>query len=273
MFEFYATIPHQHIRRDMPGHIKYLLSASSSYARAGRLALPVSTKQIHALDCGGYVAARKWKRYPFSIPQYLAWVAQFPALEWFAAFDYCCEPAIATDDYAICLRQENTTRALEQFISALDDWRWCIPAAALIPTVQGWHVQDYERHAIELKPMIDALKHQPHFRVGIGTLCIRASDDMISDVVSAVSAILPDVKFHLWGVKLSALRKIDLSRIASSDSAAWDLGGLPAGKKMNDKRRAMGKTQSAYRFENALPEYIRQLEGLHQLVSLSYGDA
>jgi hypothetical protein len=61
-----------------------------------------------------------------------------------------------------------------------------------------------------MRPLIDRMQayyaRSTIFRVGIGTLCRRASTAMIHEVVRAVCRELPGIPLHLWGVKLGALQ-------------------------------------------------------------------
>lgn len=100
------------------------------------------------------------------------------------------------------------------------------------------------------------------FRVGIGTLCARASAAMVHQVVRAVAAELPGIPLHLWGVKLGVLQsRYALPQVVSVDSAAWDQGGLGRdGIRTRDEQRAMGLKQKEYAHFVALPRYLKKFE-------------
>lgn len=271
-FEFYATVPHQHVNLTEMPPVNYLLSASSTWAARKRLVKPpLPPGFIRAIDCGGYTAATRWKRYPYTPEIYTAWLAQMRP-EWAATFDYCCEPNIAADQSEIEQRQRLTTENAHYFWRTFrgERWSWTV-SWDWIPTIQGWHVEDYQRHARTMKPLIEdmAAAQSAAFRVGIGTLCTRANVSMVTDVVDAVRAELPGLRLHLWGVKIAALPRLDLDNI-SCDTNAWDLHGLHQdGVDTRLQRLAAGKTQSQWRFKKLLPEYIEKVERLVMRTSIN----
>ena len=133
-------------------------------------------------------------------------------------------------------------------------WVW-------VPTVQGWTVADYERHATEMRPLIREMQSQygnSAFRVGIGTLCHRASSEMIQDVVLAVSAILPGVPLHLWGVKLGLAQSAIAvpEQVISVDSGAWN-GMWGHGRNL---WKGTGMSQRQWCFAVALPAYEAKVQ-------------
>lgn len=251
-FTFYATVDSDSIRSYMPD-VPYMLPASS-WARKGMKAPRLPSHITHtAADCGGYVATKIWGDYRYTPVQYVDWLETFRP-RWAAMMDYCCEPDLPVVTRE---RQERTTTMAYQFWSDFRQADWC-----WVPTIQGWEVADYIRHARELRPLI--MEMQTHydaesaFRVGIGTLCRRASAEMIRMVVRAVAWELPGVPLHLWGVKQRALSAALACRIVSVDSAAWK--GL-YGRSI-EQYRASHLTQRRYAYRVALPRYLTQVQTL-----------
>jgi hypothetical protein len=251
---FYATISAGDERPYMPA-VPVMLPASSwsrFNLRAPRLPAHVVER---AADSGGFVATFKWGDYRYSPAQYVDWLCTFDP-SWAATMDYCCEPEIADNEGVVRERQERTTEMAWRFWRDYRDTPW-----AWVPTVQGWEVADYRRHAAELRPL--AREMSAHygdgggaFRVGIGTLCRRADAEMVQRVVAAVADELPDVPLHLWGVKLSVLRSPrGLRNVASVDSAAWN---AQFGQGI-EKRRASGLTEREWYYHVALPEYLAKV--------------
>lgn len=217
--------------------------------------LPACMKHV-AADCGGFVATFKWGgKYRYSPEQYIEWLDALQP-EWAAMMDYCCENEITTGKHGIVRERQQLTTGMAYRL--WDDckhkpWVW-------VPTIQGWTVADYIKHATEMKPLIEEMKafyeargQGDLFRVGIGTLCARASAEMIRLVVEAVTSILGDCKIHLWGVKLGVFRmSIALSKwVTSVDSAAWN-GMFKTGR---NKWKGTGMTQREWCFKVALPAY------------------
>ncbi len=113
-----------------------------------------------------------------------------------------------------------------------------------------------------MKPFIDEMRMRygpdSAFRVGIGTLCKRASTEMIRQVVETVVTELGDVPIHLWGVKLGFLQnKIAMpEQVVSVDSAAWN--GLRA--RGREAFHQSGLTQRQYIWQIAQPKYEQKIE-------------
>lgn len=252
MITFYATICAGDERDYMPD-VPVMLPASS-WARFG---LPAPRLPDHvgerAADCGGFVATLRWGGYRYSPAQYVDWLYTFSP-SWAATMDYCCEPEVAGRAGIGHERQEATTEMAWRFWRDYGDVPW-----AWVPTVQGWEVADYRRHAREMVPLIREMARRcdERFRVGIGTLCRRASVTMILRVIDAVSGELPGVPLHLWGVKLAVLRAPRLlHNVVSIDSAAWN---ACFGKGIEERRRS-GLSEREYYYRVALPTYLRKVE-------------
>jgi hypothetical protein len=83
-------------------------------------------------------------------------------------------------------------------------------------------------------------------------------------ILNEVRATLPGIPLHLWGIKLDALRSIDLSQVVSTDSAVWH------GKYRRDDLRACAKASDMsmrrYAVTCNLPSYI---EKVHKAVAES----
>jgi hypothetical protein len=232
------------------GHVRKRISVPT---------IPACMKDI-ALDCGGFVATRKWGEYKYGIEQYVEWVERINPT-WAATMDFCCENEITSGREGIVReRQEKTTEMAYHFYRSYGDasWTW-------VPTLQGWHPRDYHRHVQDMKPLIHEMQAyytqrdgvSSAFRVGIGTLCARASASMIREVVMMVASELPGIPLHLWGVKLSVLQSpIHLpEQVVSVDSAAWN-GMFKTGR---NAWKSSGLTQRQYCFEVALPAYENKI--------------
>jgi hypothetical protein len=252
-FTFYATVAQSKVRSYMPD-VAYMLPASS-WARVGLKAPKLPRPFRTAADCGGFVATKIWGDYRYTPEQYVTWLESFRP-EWAATMDYCCEDEITAGKPGIVLeRQQRTTEMAYRFWTDYRSasWSW-------VPTVQGWNVEDYVRHARDLKSLIDEMRRADRyqmFRVGIGTLCARASANMVQRVVRAVVDELPGVPLHLWGVKLSVLQSsYSLPQVVSVDSGAWN-GLFGRGR---TEWKESGLKQAEYEFNVALPRYLNKVE-------------
>lgn len=264
--EFYATCSwnelastqHQHI----PADAALLLPASSFRRNLPKFRVPKLPPHVSKLaaDCGGFVATFKWGGYRYDAAEYVAWLNSWSRQpQWAATMDYCCEDEITAGKPGIVReRQSKTTEMAWHFWNKYRacGWNWT-------PTVQGWNTADYERHAAELAPLIAEMKahYGSGFRVGIGTLCRRASVQQIREVVRAVGDVLPGVNFHLWGVKLGAIQSGLPVSVASVDSAAWH-GHF--GRDMRAWKNA-GMKQAEYAWRVGYNNYIGKVFQPHQI--------
>lgn len=264
--EFYATCTPNELARPQHHHIPadaaLLLPASAFRRDWKKFRIPHIPPQVATLaaDCGGFVATFKWGCYRYGAAEYVDWLnswARWP--QWAATMDYCCEDEITSGKSGIVReRQSKTTEMAYHFWNTYRDcgWQWT-------PTIQGWDASDYEQHAAELAPLIAEMKahYGNDFRVGIGTLCRRASVEQIREVVRAVADVLPDTNFHLWGIKLGAIQAGLPISVISVDSAAWH--GL-FGRTMRDwKPTGMKKNEYAWRVGYA--NYVGKVYQPHQI--------
>lgn len=194
---FYATLDADSVRASLPA-VPVLLPATAWARRGFRpVRLPAHVADV-AVDSGGFVATfRHGGDYRYIPAAYVAWLRTItPAPAWAATMDYCCEPEIAGRPGVVRERQERTTEMAWRFWRDYQAAPWC-----WVPTVQGWAVADDARHAAELRPLIENMRAHygpaSAWRVGMGTLCRRASALDIHDVVRAVAAVLPGVPLHL----------------------------------------------------------------------------
>jgi len=253
-FTFYATVDADSIRPYMPA-VPVMLPASS-FARRGLRAprLPDHITE-RAADSGGFVATTRWGDYRYTAAQYVGWLRTWNPT-WAATMDYCCEPEVLGREGLVRERQQRTTATAWHFWTThrAEPWAW-------VPTVQGWTVEEYRQHARDLRPLVEQMAAHygagSAWRVGIGTLCRRASSGMIRDVVQVVRDELPGVPLHLWGVKLGLLQSVGgvPPGVASVDSAAWN--GF-FGQDL-ELRRQSGLTQREYAYRVALPDYLRRV--------------
>jgi hypothetical protein len=170
----------------------------------------------------------------------------------------CCEDEITAGKPGLVReRQARTTQMAWYFWLRHRSvpWVW-------VPTIQGWQIADYRQHARAMKPLIHTMQayyaRSTIFRVGIGTLCRRASVAMIHEVVRAVRRELPGIPLHLWGVKLGALqsRRGLPAAVVSVDSASWN---SRFGRQIEEYKRS-GLSQRKFAFTVALPRYLAKVE-------------
>jgi hypothetical protein len=264
MKEFYATVGECDYRANLaeilPSGTNVLFPASSYIPRKRIPRMSPDFSGLRAADSGGFVASfRHNGNYQYTPEQYVRWLEKWQP-HWAALMDFCCEDEITSGKAGIVAeRQRMTTDLARQMFERYADRAW-----VWVPTIQGWQPGEYEQHAAEMKPLIDQMQsfysqrgQADLFRVGIGTLCRRASVRTIIEIVRRVSHVLPGVKFHLWGVKLDTFKsKLALpTSVLSVDSAAYN-GCF--GRDMK-RYKTTGLSRSVYSLTLALPEYQEKL--------------
>ena len=81
----------------------------------------------------------------------------------------------------------------------------------------------------------------------------------VQAILNAVREVLPSVPLHLWGIKLDALRSINLSQVTSSDSAVWHQS-MYARDEIEIKARQAGMSMRRYKVLVNLPDYEAKVQ-------------
>lgn len=280
--QFYPTISRNELKWLQYDHV--LLTASSfaaenirngTISRKGiaKVNLPIPIKDDFR-DCGGFVASFKYGgKYPYTEKQYLDWLYECPPTR-AAMMDLCCEEELISRRGIVKERQDITTENAYHFWREYKHapWIW-------VPTLQGWNVKDYLYHVSCMKKLIYEMNaFYPDFRVGIGTLCHRATPKMIHSIVCAINKELPGINFHLWGVKKTMLTSDIMlpDSVISVDSAAFN-GMWGRGReewKMARKSDGTRYKQGEYSLRVKLPRYMEDIEkGLKKYKQLSFQES
>ena len=279
---FHYTISSKELRPDMPS-VPFLLSAASFLRQdsKGRCSLRqpryLPASPWKGADCGGFTATLKWGgHYRFTPAQYVRWLSTWQP-KWAATMDLVC--LSENGDYpgaaVVKERQCWTTEMARLFWEHYRQISW---SCTWTPTIQGYTIEEYERHAQELAPLIWEMSRYYSdpgwwndddeegsfgntFRVGIGSLCRRPAT-FILDVVSRVRTILGSlIPLHIWGAKLRVLQAgIAFPGFVSCDSGAWNgLFGLE-----HEARRASGLTVTEYSWQVSYPDYAQKIARAQQ---------
>jgi len=238
-----------------------------------------------AVDPGAYAAAHAGG-YSYDFAQYLAWLHTFRPgqVEWVGIMDHCC--IFCRTDLGpgpsswLWVREASggdpvrTQQVKTSFMARETFALYHHEPFAWVPTCQGLDLADYVWHARDLRGLI--LDMQAHylerygqaspFRVGIGSLCRPMPPGELHAIVAALSAVLPGVRFHLWGTKLGFFQRMRYAlpeEVISCDSSMWhgarqyaensaEPGDAPQRREKAWKRS--GLSQAAYAYVH-LPEY------------------
>lgn len=207
-----------------------LVSANALFNHSRKAFRPVPYNLCNldvALDSAGFVALARYKRYPWSVEQYVE-MALMGGFTWWSQMDCCCEPEIAGDRATVTARVRATAQMLDLCRAEYFRLLGLAPEFAPfstepMPIVQGWTPDDY-RQSADLTDVV--LKGQWPAMVGVGSVCRRNLNgpDGLWRVLDALDRALPaGVRVHLFGVKGSAIASFaDHPRVASVDSMAFE---------------------------------------------------
>jgi hypothetical protein len=169
------------------------------------------------LDSGGFteVTARGgWDA--ISAPNYARLVARYAnevgLMRWAAPQDWMVEPA--------ALRATGRTIADHQRLTVDNfvELRSLAPELPVVPVLQGWTVDDYERCADLYDTRGVDLTREP--LVGVGSVCRRQATTEARDIFATLAP--RGLVLHGFGLKQAALRTT-WPYLASTDSLAWSL--------------------------------------------------
>lgn len=177
--------------------------------------LPKATHRW-ALDSGGFTELSMFGGWKTSPQEYVRAVERYALLigrlDWAAPQDWMCEPVMLAKTGLTVLDHQRLTVA--NYVELLDR----SDCGHFIPVLQGWQIDDYQRHVqmygeagVNL-----ALEH----RVGIGSVCRRQYTAEIGEIVESLSHL----RLHGFGVKTAGVRRYG-HQLASSDSMSWSYRG------------------------------------------------
>jgi len=238
--------------RSWMGEFPTMIVASSAWdgKRLRRTSTVTDGREL-VCDSGGFLAARRWGEFPYSEAEYVEW-AMTHNPDWLATMDYCAEPELGRESVEWCIR--HTMDRARYLMATYPDLPW-------LPVIQGDEVADYLTCINQYK-QFDLVRDY----MGVGSLCRRTRLAEIEEIVSTLGWALPDTKFHLFGVKLSAARSPILHKYAASlDTSAWQWADQGTGLKWISRRscKALGInpiSQRRYKFEVCRPEYANKLK-------------
>ena len=179
-----------------------------------------------ALDSAGFVAASRYRGFPWSTSDYLNLAAAAPWL-WWASQDWCVEPELAANEDTILDRISGTVRL--NMICLRGGERRGI-ADRFVPVLQGWHPHHYLRCLERMPWVLDCPL------VGIGSMCRRHvhGEHGILHVLEMLDRAFTGsrTKWHLFGLKSQAIAyAAQHPRVASTDSQAYGVAARQDARK------------------------------------------
>jgi hypothetical protein len=172
----------------------------------------------YVLDSGAYTALmtnnpeHPWHYWPDEYGSLVVRVIEQNGYEpeWVAIQDAPCEPnLLAKTGRTVQGNQEET---LESYLYLTEQF----PFVPWLPTLQGWTVADYHRHADMYEAAgVDLSRCRT---IGVGSVCRRDQLGPV-EVLASLAARFPG-KLHGFGVSMPAMRVVG-HLLASADSMAW----------------------------------------------------
>ena len=206
----FLTISRSIMRSWMPADLPIMVVATSWWNgnRLTRPSYPVANRPL-VCDSGGFLAHQRFGGFPYSVDQLADWASDWQA-DWCATPDYPCEPELAQGE--VQRRLELTVERAAEALQRRPDVPWR-------PVLQGWALPDYLR-CWELYAKAGITPK------AVGTLCRRNKAKQIAQIMAGIQAERPGFRYHLFGVKLSALKEAPIRQTAASlDTAAWSMDG------------------------------------------------
>ena len=179
-----------------------------------------------ALDSAGFVAAHRYRAFPWETNDYLDLAGSAPWI-WWASQDWCVEQEIARDEDAVLDRISGTVRLNMQ---CLNGAQRCGIAHNFVPVIQGWCPEHYLRCVDRMPFVLDCPL------IGVGSMCRRhlGGPNGILHVLEALESAFAGTgtRFHLFGLKSQGIQHAAMNpRVASSDSQAYGVAARQDGWK------------------------------------------
>lgn len=190
------------------------------------------------IDSGGFTAAKRWGKYPWSVGQYADFIGEVSrdvVLDFAAIMDYACEPSVNREVYRSNKeRIKATIRNETECMRVAPDLPW-------LPVLQGDN-QTERAFDIAIRRRIGML---PAGYAGIGSVCGRGRAGAVETILFYRDQ-LPGIKFHCFGMHIQALdNDFCFDAVKSWDSYGWNWG---KGQKDKDRPkeylRIPGETHS-----------------------------
>lgn len=223
-----------------PGDAQHFDRACISIHRLERRKKPVACRDVF-IDSGAFTKLEKHGQYPEPVEVYAAQLHRLDTqgvvkIAVASCQDYMCEPfMLAKTGLTVLDHQRMTIERYDALLDALNELYDGLIPFQVMPVIQGFSTEDYLRH---MDMYGDRLK--PGMWVGIGSVCKRQGNvAIIEDLLLAIHAKRPDLRYHGFGVKLTALQSAIVRRVLySADSMAWSFAARKLGRNPNDWREA-----------------------------------
>jgi hypothetical protein len=177
------------------------------------------------MDSGSYSELKKHGKYTFTPEEYFNNILLWQP-DYFVNMDWMCEPHQLEKTGKTAKEHQELSLEHQIKLHELLEDSWFKEHCELMGIIQGWTPEQYVDHIDQLKEHDMILPY-----MGVGSVCRRAADKKIIDVIKTIRRELPDTNLHGFGVKTSLLkRSITYDCLDSVDSQAWCYTGWKACK-------------------------------------------
>lgn len=170
-----------------------------------------------AIDSSGFTELSMFGRWQTDARTYAAEVrrarGEIGRIVWAAQQDWMCEPQMLKKTGKTVMEHQRLT------VANYLELRSIAPECPWVPVVQGYSLNDYQRHADEWQRAGVELDKLP--TVGVGSVCRRQNSNEGAAIVTAMQAL--GLKVHAFGFKVEGVRRC-ATKLTSSDSLAWSRG-------------------------------------------------
>jgi hypothetical protein len=194
-----------------------------SYRRLIEVVRPRRSAGAWALDSGGFSELSINGHWSISAQRYAAdavrWAESIGGLAWAAIQDWMCEPHILAKTGGTV--RDHQARTIESWHAL----RCAVPGVPWVPVLQGWHLEDYLRHAEDYR--VSGVDLAALRLVGVGSICRRQGTKEAERIIRALSAL--GIRLHGFGFKTEGIRRC-WGALASADSMAWSMDARRRGQ-------------------------------------------
>ena len=184
------------------------------------------------LDSGAFTTIAKHGGFPSPPEKYAKVINRFRNCGNLIAAvsqDYMCEPwMLERTGLDITTHQRLTILRYDRLRTIVGE--------IVMPVLQGYSPKDYANHVSSYG---SRLKEKAY--VGVGSICKRQGNaSFISEVLTAILNVRPDLRLHGFGVKTTSLQVTSVrDRLYSADSMAWSYAARKQGRNGNDINEAI----------------------------------
>jgi hypothetical protein len=184
------------------------------------------------LDSGAFTELARFGHYRHSVQEYADCIKRWKTCGQLLAAvsqDYMTEPFIREKTGLTIADHQRLT------IERYDELLGCTTGVYILPVLQGYQPEEYVAHIRQYGNRLTT-----GMWVGVGSVCKRNSKpEQIEAILKAIHRERLDLRLHLFGVKLTALKNAVVRDLAwSADSMAWSFAARWRGRNPNDWREA-----------------------------------